>query len=467
MPFRRFVGPSVPVMWNKIAGAAACAATSRGRWRRAEGLHLGFDFGRMPWGPTRPYPSIMVAPADPQDRSPLPAGVISDADHDPVRPAGRTVRGRVVDAACVLLAVGVVVLTLADSRAQHIAPGPLTVDLVLGGLCSLGVWLRRRWPVGLAVAAGLVSIYATSAGGAALVALFTVAVYRRFAVVAPIAAGCALVPFLTLLVRPDVPRLSPSETVLGVVAGVAVLAWGMFVRARRQSLRERAGRVEAEQELRVAEARQGERNRIAREMHDVLAHRLSLLSLHAGALELRPDAAPEEVARAAGVVRDSAYQALEDLREVIGVLRTGVDRSDETPERPQPTLADLPDLVDQSRRAGMRVRLDCQTDALSAVPAGVGRSAHRIVQEGLTNARKHAPDGEVAVTVRATPGDGVTVEIRNPCPKGAGGGTAIPGAGIGLIGLTERAALAGGRLEHGPTPAGEFRLWAWLPWPTL
>jgi signal transduction histidine kinase len=421
----------------------------------------------MPWGPTRPYALIMMAPADPQDRSPLPAGVISDADHDPVRPAGRTVRGRVVDAACVLLAVGVVVLTLADSRAQHIAPGLLTVDLVLGGLCSLGVWLRRRWPVGLAVAAGLVSVYATSAGGAALIALFTVAVHRRFAVVAPIAAGCALVPFLTLLVRPDVPVLSPWQVALGVVVAVAVLAWGMFVRARRQSLRERAGRVEAEQELRVAEARQGERNRIAREMHDVLAHRLSLLSLHAGALELRPDAAPEEVARAAGVVRDSAYQALEDLREVIGVLRTGVDRSDETPERPQPTLADLPDLVDQSRRAGMRVRLDWQTDALSAVPAGVGRSAYRIVQEGLTNARKHAPDGEVAVTVRATPGDGVTVEIRNPCPMGTGGGTAIPGAGIGLIGLTERAALAGGRLEHGPTPAGEFRLWAWLPWPTL
>jgi signal transduction histidine kinase len=421
----------------------------------------------MPWAPPRPYPLIMMAPADPQDRSPPPAGVISDADHDPVGPAERTVRGRVVDAACCLLAGGVVVLTLADSRAQHIAPGPLTVDLVLGGLCSLGVWLRRRWPVGLAVAAGLVSVYATSAGGAALIALFTVAAHRRFAVVAPIAAGCALVPFLTLLVRPDVPVLSPAEIVLGVVVAVAVLAWGMFVRARRQSLRERAGRVEAEQELRVAEARQGERNRIAREMHDVLAHRLTLLSLHAGALELRPDAAPEEVARAAGVVRDSAYQALEDLREVIGVLRTGVDRSDETPERPQPTLADLPDLVDQSRRAGMRVRLDWQTDALSAVPAGVGRSAHRIVQEGLTNARKHAPDGEVAVTVRATPGDGVTVEIRNPCPMGTGGGTAIPGAGIGLIGLSERAALAGGRLEHGPTPAGEFRLWAWLPWPTL
>ena len=400
----------------------------------------------------------------PQDRSAPPAGAISDADHDPVR----TARGRVADATCFLLAVGVVVLTLADSRAQHIAPVPLTVDLVLGGLCSLAVLLRRRTPVGLAVAVGLVSVYATSAAGAALVALFTVAVHRRFAVVARIAAGYALVPFLTLLVRPDVPVGPWSQIVLGVVFALAVLAWGMFVRARRQSLRERARRVEAEQELRVAEARQGERDRIAREMHDVLAHRLSLLSLHAGALELRPDAAPDEVARAAGVVRASAHQALEDLREVIGVLRTGAGRSDETPERPQPTLAGLPDLVDQSRRAGMTVRLDCQTDALAAVPAGVGRSAYRIVQEGLTNARKHAPDAEVAVTVRATPGDGVTVEIRNPCPTGMGSdGTAIPGAGIGLIGLTERATLAGGRLEHGPTPAGEFRLWAWLPWPTL
>ncbi|WP_344127451.1 sensor histidine kinase [Luedemannella flava] len=408
----------------------------------------------------------MMAPADPRDRSPLPAGVISDADHDPVRPAGRTVRDRVIDAACFLLAVGVTMLALVDGLAQHIAPVPLAVDLVLGSLCCLGVWLRRRWPVGLAVVAGVVGVYATSASGAALVALFTVAVHRRFAVVARIAAGYALVPFLTLLVRPDVPVGPWSQIVLGVAFALAVLAWGMFVRARRQSLRERARRVKAEQELRVAEARQGERNRIAREMHDVLAHRLSLLSLHAGALELRPDAAPEEVARAAGVVRDSAYQALEDLREVIGVLRAGVNRPDETPEGPQPTLADLPDLVDQSRRAGMTVRLDCQTDALAAVPAVVGRSAYRIVQEGLTNARKHAPDAEVAVTVQATPGDGVTVEIRNPCP-GSTGTVGIPGAGMGLIGLTERATLAGGRLEHGPTPAGDFRLWAWLPSPIV
>src|SRR5262245_38505135 len=165
----------------------------------------------MPWGPTRPYPLIMMAPADPQDRSPLPAGVISDAGNDSVRPARPTARDRLVDALCFLLAVGVTVLTLIDSRAQHIAPAPLAVDLVLGGLCCLGVWLRRRWPVGLAVVVGLVSVYSTSAAGAALIALFTVAVHRRFAVVAPIVAGYALVPFLTLLVRPDVPVANWSE----------------------------------------------------------------------------------------------------------------------------------------------------------------------------------------------------------------------------------------------------------------
>jgi signal transduction histidine kinase len=416
----------------------------------------------------RPYPLIMTTPAGLEYRSLLPASTVSDPDPGPVRRLGRTARDWVVDVLVFLLAVGVTVLALVDSLEQHLAPVPLAVDLSLGGLSCLGVWLRRRWPVGFAVIVGLFSVYSMSASGVALIALFTVAVHRRFAVVGPIVAGYALVPFLTLLVRPDIPPVPWWQVVLGVVCVAAVLAWGMFVRARRQSLRERARRVESEQELRVAQVRQSERNRIAREMHDVLAHRLSLLSLHAGALELRPDAAPEEVARAAGVIRASAYQALEDLREVIGMLRAdrvGVDRSDPVPERPQPTLVDLPDLVDQSRRAGMRVTLDCQVDEPAVAPAVVGRSAYRIVQEGLTNAHKHARDAEVSVAVRGAAGDGLTVEIRNPCPVGTTRAAAIPGGGSGLIGLAERTSLAGGRLEHGPTPAGDFRLWAWLPWP--
>jgi signal transduction histidine kinase len=414
----------------------------------------------------------MTVPAALRYRSLLSAGLVSDPDPDRVRLTGRSVRDWVVDVLCFLLAVGFTVLTLLDGVERHMAPVPLAVDLVLGGLSCLGVWTRRRWPVGFAVIVGLFSVYSMSASGVALIALFTVAVHRRFAVVGPIVAGYALASFLTLLVRPDIGVSHWWQIVLGVACAAAVLAWGMFVRARRQlalSLRDQARRVQAEQRLRVAQARQLERNRIAREMHDVLAHRLSLLSLHAGALELRPDAAPEDIARAAGVIRESAYQALEDLREVIGVLRadpTGAEPSDQAPERPQPTLVDLPELVDQSRRAGMRVRLECQVAQPAAVPEAVGRSAYRIVQEGLTNARKHARDAAVSVTVRGAVGDGLTIEIRNPCPAGTTGTAGIPGGGTGLIGLTERASLAGGRLEHGPTPTGDFRLRAWLPWPT-
>jgi signal transduction histidine kinase len=422
----------------------------------------------MPPARVRPYPLGMTTPAGLEYRSLFPASTVSDPDPEPGRLLGRTTRDWVVDVLIFLLAIGVTVLALADSHEQHPAPVPLAVDLGLGGLSCLGVWLRRRWPVGFAVIVGLFSVYSLSASGVALIALFTVAVHRRFAVVGPIVAGYAFVPFLTALVRPDIPSMPWWQVVLGVACAAAVLAWGMFVRARRQSVRERARRVESEQELRVAQVRQYERNRIAREMHDVLAHRLSLLSLHAGALELRPDTAPEEVARAAGVIRDSAYQALEDLREIIGMLRTdraGVDRSDPAPERPQPTLVDLPDLVDQSRRAGMRVLLDCQVDEPAVAPTAVGRSAYRIVQEGLTNVRKHARDAEVSVAIRGAAGDGLTVEIRNPYPVGTAYAAAIPGGGSGLIGLAERASLAGGRLEHGPTAAGDFRLWAWLPWP--
>ena len=166
----------------------------------------------------------------------------------------------------------------------------------------------------------------------------------------------------------------------GVVITLAVLAWGMFVRARRQlivSLRDRAERAEAEQQLRVAQARQLERTRIAREMHDVLAHRISLLSLHAGALEFRPDAPPEEVARAAGVIRASAHDALQDLREVIGVLRAETTGEATHRSRPQPTLADLPALVARvpGRRGAGRASATGWPTRGDGAGALVGRSA--------------------------------------------------------------------------------------------
>jgi signal transduction histidine kinase len=187
-------------------------------------------------------------------------------------------------------------------------------------------------------------------------------------------------------------------------------------------------------------------------MHDVLAHRISLLAVHAGALEVRRDA-PAAERDAAGVIRRCAHDALEDLRQVIGMLR---DQPEE--DRPQPTLGDVPDLVAQSREAGAAVDLSL-ADA-PEVPAGVGRHAYRIVQEALTNARKHAPGAPVRVAVSGGAEQGLVVEVDNPLVAGAG----IPGAGAGLIGLRERVLLAGGRLEHGPTAEGGFRLRAWLPW---
>jgi signal transduction histidine kinase len=189
-------------------------------------------------------------------------------------------------------------------------------------------------------------------------------------------------------------------------------------------------------------------------MHDVLAHRISLLAVHAGALEVRRSATDDE-RRAAGVIRQSAYEALEDLREVIGMLRDDGDG-----DRPQPTLTDVPALIEQSRLAGMEVAFE-RTE-LPAVPEGIGRHVYRTVQEGLTNARKHAPGAPVLVRLEGAD-SGLTVEIINPVPP-ANGMPGLPGAGSGLIGLRERMHLVGGRLEHGRTPADEFRLHAWLPW---
>ena len=299
--------------------------------------------------------------------------------------------------------------------------------------------------------------------------LFTVAVHRRASVVAGVAALAFASGAVFVRVRPDPGAPFWVQVLINVPILAAVVAWGMFARARRQlviSLRDRARRAESEQQLRIEQARYLERTRIAREMHDVLAHRISLVSLHAGALEFRADAPAEDVAKSAAVIRSSAHQALQDLREILGVLRAeGVHGEPDGAERPQPTLADVARLVEESRQAGVRVSLECAVEDLSVVPASIGRTAYRVVQEGLTNARKHAPGAEVVVVVSGGTGPGLRVEVRNRWPVGVPVAPGIPGAGQGLTGLAERAAIAGGLLEHGRTPAGDFRLAAWLPWP--
>jgi len=199
-------------------------------------------------------------------------------------------------------------------------------------------------------------------------------------------------------------------------------------------------------------------------MHDVLAHRVSLLSVHAGALEFRPDASPAEIAEAAAVIRANAHAALQDLRDVIGVLRDGGDR--DAPEPPQPTLAQLPGLIEECRAAGMRVRASVDAPPEDELPPTLGRTAYRVVQEGLTNARKHAPGAAVEANVSTVAEAGLVVEVVSRRPVAVTvGAERLPGAGTGLIGLAERVALAGGELEHGPDEHGDFVLRAILPWP--
>ncbi|MFJ1589400.1 sensor histidine kinase [Kitasatospora albolonga] len=302
-------------------------------------------------------------------------------------------------------------------------------------------------------------------------------------------------------------------------------------------LREDADRERAEHARRLADSRRAERAAIAREMHDVLAHRISLLSVHAGALVYRtkqtdagraPALSGAEIVESAQVIRDNAHQALEELHDMLRVLRSDErhapgpgDRRGATADStaaPQPRMADIAHLVEEARAAGQQIDLRAEGRAATCVrdegpgpvgvrdeapdptcvrdeapdstglrdegpdptsvrdeapgPAGpprpaprsqVQRTAYRLVQEGLTNARKHAPGARVTVRVAGAPGAGLTVEVRSPLPVGVTA-SEIPGAGAGLTGLRERVELDGGSLEHG-SREGAFVLRARLPWP--
>jgi signal transduction histidine kinase len=396
------------------------------------------------------------------------------ADPDPQRPMRRSTRDWVVDTVCFAVGFGFTVLVTVDLTRprqtvvpewSNTPPWLIWTDLAVGAVLGAALWWRRRRPVLLTVASLPLALFTVSGAISCLILLFTVAVHRRFTTTAAVTAGWLAASAGFCVIRPEVDTGYWESFAWSVVFTAIAVLWGMVVRSRRQlvvSLRDRAERAENEQQLRVAQARSLERTRIAREMHDVLAHRISLLSLHAGALEIRPDAAPAEVAGAAGVIRASAHQALQDLREVIGVLREETP-GHAAPDRPQPTLRELAALAGESREAGVKVRLDVRLDE-TAVPDLTGRTAYRIVQEGLTNARKHAPGTAVTVSLSGAAGTGLTIEVRNPWPLSGAPG-AIPGTGTGLIGLAERATLAGGRLTHGRTADGDFALTAWLPWP--
>ncbi|GAA2736331.1 sensor histidine kinase [Actinocorallia aurantiaca] len=321
------------------------------------------------------------------------------------------------------------------------------------------------WPSSGALAATLLAAASPAATPAATMGALQVAQSRRFPVAAAVAAAGVAAHLVQGLWRPGSGISLRWWLLLICAAYGALLGWGAWARSRRAlliSLHERALRAEAEQGRLVAEARMAERHALAREMHDVLAHRLSLVATHAGALEYRPDSSPDQLSRAAGVVRTGVHQALEELRQVIGLLREE-DDADEGLE-PRPTLSDLPRLLAEARQAGQPVLLRDEAADVAELPAGTARAAYRVVQEGLTNARKHAPGLQAEVVLRGAPGEDLLIDVRNPMPA-AGQAPLTPDGGLGLVGLTERVRLTGGRLDHQIT-GGLFRLRARLPWPT-
>ena len=347
----------------------------------------------------------------------------------------------------------------------------IALDLALGLVSLALLSLRRRHP--LAIACTVVALLSVSAAsfGPALVAIVSMGTWRRkpWAV---LTGGVFLTGLLVVIVL-DLPTRAPDEAPWEVVAGLvlapfvygAAAVTGFYIGARREleaNRDEQALAAEREQALVADSVREAERTRIAREMHDVLAHRISLVALHAGALVYRDDLTRAETAETAATIQANAQLALTELRQVLGVLRAS-DGGDVV-EQPQPTLAELPALLGEVREAGSDVTLDTSglTGALDRLPTTLSRTGFRIVQEALTNARKHAPGVPVRVALAGRPGKQLEVEVSNPI--GARAGIGLPSAGVGLTGLTERAALAGGTLEHGARADGSFVVGARLPW---
>lgn len=334
------------------------------------------------------------------------------------------------------------------------------VDLVVGLVCFVVVHWRRRWPFAIAVLLTLLTPVTSLGAGPTTLAVVSVATYRVRWQLAVLGVLNLVVTWGYYVVQPvqdeDPTWIVASFTVV-LVAGM--LAWGMFIGSRREllwTLRQRAEAAEAERDLRAAQARGNERARIAREMHDVLAHRISQISMHAGALTFRDDLTADQMRTSASVIQEKAHEALEDLRGVLGVLRD--EQGAPGTVVPQPTYADLAALVEDARAAGATVDYDAAD--LDGLPDPVGRTVYRVVQEGITNARKHAPAAPVRIRVTGSADEGVEVVVRNALGFGP---SATPGSGLGLVGLTERAELAGGRLTHG-VENGSFVLRAWLPW---
>ncbi|WP_258378433.1 sensor histidine kinase [Curtobacterium sp. MCPF17_051] len=373
-----------------------------------------------------------------------------------------------------LLTAGLVWPSMDTRGWSDLHVGALILGDVGAGLAALVLLpFRHRAPLLITVVIAALSSVSTLAVGAAAIATVSLATRRRaveLAVAGAVLLGATVLYDVVLAPQDDAMPLW-QILVAGAVGIALLVAIGIGIGQRRAlvlSLRERAALLERDQQLREDRAREQERAHIAREMHDVLGHRLSLVALHAGALEYRgPGLTPDETAAAAGVVRAEAHSALTDLRDVLGVLRdpaaNGGDEVTGTAP-PQPTLVDLPTLLDQARAGGATVRARVDADS-AAVPTAVGRHAYRIVQESLTNARRHAPGEPVDVVVETVRGSAIRVVVSNtladgPAPAHASGHS----AGHGLRGLAERARLVGGSFRAGSDDGRVHVVEAVLPW---
>jgi signal transduction histidine kinase len=369
----------------------------------------------------------------------------------------------------VLVAVAVgtvqVVFTTLASRHQPDRYGldALAVALLLAGPAALV--FRRRYPVAV-LAVVFASTLAYEVIGYAmgpiflgLIVAFVSAIREGRRWVAWSSLGLGWVSFLWLghlLGREQAPTLGEM---LGLAAWLLVLATTTEVATSRRERAEEVERTRREE----AERRAGEeRLQIAQELHDVLAHNISLISVQAGVGLHLLDEQPEQARAALSAIKDASREALGELRSVLDVLRRDGEAA---PLVPAPGLrADLDGLVAKAAGAGVDVRVDVAGDR-RALPAAVDRAAYRIAQEALTNVARHA--GGATATVRVDYGDDaliLQVDDEGPgVPHGLTGSGSSGSSGKGITGMRERAAALGGRLDAGPRPGGGFRVRAWLP----
>lgn len=370
-----------------------------------------------------------------------------------------TRRSRALD---VTLAVS---MAVADGVYLWFAPQDFWLPPPVVSACSvimgLTLIVRRRHPVGLAVFAAVFSTIAGAGVFSALVILYSLAAYTPSRRTIWTIAG---VGYVANLAFPG-PAANDASLLVQVIFGVAFtvtpVLLGLYMGARKQllaSLQERAARLEREQHLLAERARGEERTRIAREMHDVVANRISVMVVHAGALKAIAVRDPHRAAETASVIGDMGRQALEELRHVIGVLRQG----EEALPQEAVTLAHVRELVGQSGAAGLSVDLSIRGEE-RPMPTAVGRTVYRLIQEALTNVHKHAGAAPTRVDLGLLP-EAVEVEIANDPPTAAPD-HGLPSGGNGLLGLRERVTALGGSFEAGPRGDG-YAVRARLPLPT-